>query len=127
MAFGVVEWFVLVFAIGVIVKLFIVSFNAKGWLKFAKSLYKNPAILIIVEVILAAVLFYYLLGRISIIYIIAGVLLGALLTGLTFAIYAKESIGWAGKFLKSKSLLKRAWLPVLIWLALAIWVLIELF
>lgn len=127
MAFSVVEWFVLVFAIGVLIKLLICAFNPKGWLKFAKSIYKSPSVLFVVELILAAILLYYLLMELTIIQIFATISLGALLTGMTFAIYNKEAMDFAGKFLKGKSLLKRAWLPILIWLALAIWVLIELF
>ncbi len=127
MAFGVVEWFVLVFAILVIIKLLICSFNPKGWLNLTKGLYKNGIVLFIVELILAAILFYYLLMELSIVQIFATITLGALLTGMTFAIYSKESMSFAGKILKAKTLLNKAWLPVLIWLALAIWTLVELF
>ena len=127
MAFSIIEWFVLVFAILVIIKLLICSFNPKAWLKFAKSLYKNGIVLFMVELILAAILFYYLFMELSIIYIMAAIVLGALLTGMSFAIYNKDSISFAGKILKGKTLLNKAWLPILIWLALAIWVLIELF
>ena len=127
MAFSVIEWFVLVFAILVIIKLLVCSFNPKAWLKFAKGLYKNGVVLFIVELILAAILFYYLFMELSIIYIMAVIVLGALLTGMSFAIYNKETIAWGSKILKGKTLWNKAWLPILIWLALSIWVLIELF
>ena len=127
MTFSIVEWFVLVFAILVLVKLVIVSFNPKTWLKVAKSIYKNSAVLFVVELILAAILFYYLLMDLTIVQIFAAITLGALLTGMTFAIYHKETLDWGSKLLKGKTLLNRAWLPVLIWLALAIWALAELF
>lgn len=127
MAFSVIEWFVLVFVILAIIKILICSFNPKAWLKFAKSLYKKGPVLFIVELILAAILFYYLFMELSIIYIMAVIILGALLTGMSFAIYNKETIAWGSKILKGKTILNKAWLPLLIWLALAIWVLIELF
>ena len=127
MAFSVIEWFVLVFVIIAIIKILICSFDPKEWLKFAKSLYKNGVVLFIVELILAAVLFYYLFMELSITYIMAGIVLGALLTGMSFAIYNKETIAWGSKLLKGKTILNKAWLPILIWLALSIWVLIELF
>ncbi|HUW43403.1 MAG TPA: hypothetical protein VMV95_00360 [Bacillota bacterium] len=127
MVFGVIEWFVLVFVILAIIKIIVVSFNPKEWFKFAKSLYKNGAVLFIVELILAAVLFYFLLAELSLVHIMAVIVLGALLTGMTFALYNKETIDWAGKILKGKTLWNKAWLPLLIWLALSIWVLVELF
>lgn len=127
MAFSIIEWFVLVFVILAIIKILICSFNPKAWLKFAKSLYKNGPVLFIVELILAAILFYYLFMELSIIYIMAVIILGALLTGMSFAIYNKETIAWGSKILKGKTILNKAWLPLLIWLALSIWALIELF
>jgi hypothetical protein len=127
MAFSVIEWFVLVFVILAIIKILICSFDPKAWLKFVKGLYKNPVVLFIVELILAAVLFYYLLMELSVVYIMAVIVLGALLTGMSFAVYSKETIAWGGKILKGKTILNKAWLPILIWLALSIWVLVELF
>ena len=127
MAFSVVEWFVLVFVILAIIKIIICSFKPKAWLDLIKGLYKNGVVLFIVELILAAVLFYYLFLELSLVYIMAVIVLGALLTGMSFAIYNKETIAWGSKILKGKTLWNKAWLPLLIWLALSIWVLVELF
>ncbi len=127
MAFSVVEWFVLVFVIIAIIKILICSFKPKAWLDLVKGLYKNGVVLFIVELILAAVLFYYLLMELSVVTIMAVIVLGALLTGMSFALYNKDTMSWAGKILKGKTLLNKAWLPILIWLALSIWVLVELF
>jgi hypothetical protein len=127
MAFSVVEWFVLVFVIIAIIKILVCSFKPKAWLDLIKGLYKNGVVLFIVELILAAVLFYYLLMELSVVTIMAVIVLGALLTGMGFAVYSKEVIGFAGKIFKSKTMLNKAWLPILIWLALSIWVLVELF
>ena len=127
MAFGIVEWFVLVFSILVVVKLVIVSFRPKSWLNLVKPLYKSHIVLFIVELILAAALFYYLFKEITIVQIVGGIVLGALLTGMTFAIYGKETLEFGKKMLKEKTLIKRAWLPILIWLALAIWAIVSLF
>jgi hypothetical protein len=127
MAFGVIEWFVLVFSILAIVKLITVSFSPRSWLNVVKPLYKAHIILFIIEIVLAAALLYYLLMDLTIIQIMGGIVLGALLTGMTFAVYGKETLEWGKKLLREKTLLRRAWLPILIWLALVIWVLIELF
>lgn len=123
---GFIDWFVLVLSVLIIVKLFFVVFNAKGWFSFAKSLYASPIVMFVVELVLAAILFYYLIMQITIVQIMAGLGLGALLIGMTFALYPKESMAWAEKFLKQKSM-SRLWLPILIWLALAVWALTALF
>ena len=126
MAFNAVEIIALIFAVLVIVKLLVVSFSPKSWLALAKSLYKTPMVLFIVELILAAVVFYYLLIELTVVQIFAAVTLGALLTGMSFAIYGKETIAWGTKLL-DRNTPKKIWLPILIWLALAVWVLITLF
>ncbi len=122
MAFTVIEWFVLVFSLLVLIKVLFLLFSPKSWLKFAKNLYKSPSLLVVVEVILAAVLLYYLLQSMTIIQIMSAIVLGALLTAISFAVYAKELMSWTNKVMK-KSMLKRAWVPILIWLVLALWAL----
>ncbi|KKK67488.1 hypothetical protein LCGC14_2953570 [marine sediment metagenome] len=127
MAFNAVEIIALVLVLLVIVKLLIVSFSPKSWLGLVKALYSTPVILFFVELILAAIVFYYLLQQLTIIQIMAAIALGALLTGMSFAIYGKETIAWGTKLLRDKSFLRKAWLPILIWLALAVWTLMALF
>lgn len=127
MTFTVVEWFVLVFIVIGIIKTFTVIFNPKSWMKVVRFLYGNGVVLFIVELILAAVLFYSLIQQFTIVQIMAVIVLGALLTGMSFALYNKETISWADKILKVKTLFGRAWIPILIWLALMIWALVELF
>lgn len=127
MALGAVEIAALVLSVLVVVKLVVVIFNAKTWMKIVKPLYKNPVVLGLIEIILAGVLFYYLIQQFTIVQIMSVIALGALLTGLTFTFYAKETLSWAQKLLKKKSMIKRAWLPILIWLVLVVWTLIELF
>jgi len=123
MAFTVVEWFVLAFSILAIVKILTVSFNPKGWLNLVEGLYKSSMLLFVAELVLAAILFYHLLREITIVQILAGLVLGALLTGMTFAAYGRETIDWGKKILKGKTLLNRVWLPLLVWLALSVWAL----
>lgn len=126
MAFTVIEWFVLVFLILGIIKLLFLVFNAKAWSNFAKKLYSNGTVLFLVELVLAAVLFYYMLQSMTIVMILAGVVLGALLTGMSFALYPKEVMTLASKIM-GKGMWKKIWLPVIIWLVLFVWGLVALF
>lgn len=127
MTFNAIEIAALVIVVLSLIKVIIVVFNARAWAKVVKFLYGNATMTFIVELILAAVLFYYLIQQLTIVQIMAVIALGALLTGMTFAVYGKETVAWASKLLNTRTLLKRAWLPILIWLALVIWALVELF
>ena len=122
-----IEIMALVFAVLIVIKILVVSFSPKSWFNTVKKIYKMPMFLVIVEAILAGIVFYYLLMELTIVQIASAVLLGALLTGLSFAAYAKETLEWGNKILKSKTLWDKAWLPLLIWLVFALWVLKELF
>lgn len=126
MNFTSIEILALIFAVAVIIKLVIVSLSPKGWKGFVKSLYGNPTLLAVFELILAGIVFYYLIQELSLVQIFACLVLGALLTGMTFAVYGKELMPVFQKMLNG-NILKKAWLPILVWLALAIWVLKEIF
>ncbi len=126
MAFNSVEIIALILAIVIIIKLLIVLFSPRSWFNFSKGLYKSPAVLFVVELILAVIVFYFLLQSFTIVEIMAVVAFGTLLTGMGFALYAKEIMGLASKML-GKTTLKRMWFPILIWLALAVWTLVALF
>ena len=127
MAFNALEIAALLLVVIGLIKLFIVSFNTGAWMKVVKFLYRNSVALFIVELILALILFYYVIQQFTIVQIMAVIALGALLTGMTFACYGKETIDWASKILKAKNLLRKAWLPIIIWVILLVWTLLELF
>jgi len=127
MTFGAVGNIVFIFSVLVLVKLLFVLFKPKGWMDVSKQLYNSPAILALIELILAAIVFYYLLMELTIVQIMAGVVLGALLTGLSFASYGKEALAFGTKIMKDKNMWKKAWLPAVIWLVLAVWALYALF
>lgn len=100
----------------------------KIWMKYVvKPLYSKAMILFAVELILAGVVLYFLLqSGLTIVQVLAAVAFGALLTGFTFAWYGKETLAWARTVIK-KDIWKRAWLPILIWVALLTWGALELF
>jgi len=121
-----VENLALIFAIVVILKMAIILISRKSWEGFAKKIYSKPALLFVVELVLSVIIFYYLLQTLSIVTIMACVLLGAMLTGMSFAFFSKEFSPIIGKIMKA-NVLKKAWFLLLIWLALAVWVLVALF
>ena len=127
MSLGALEVIVLVFVVLGLIKLLFVLFRPKLWLNFAKKIYASPTVLWVVELVLALIVFYYLLQSLTIVQIMAGIVLGALLTGLSFAFYAKETMACASKLLKKKGFLKKMWPVMLVWLVLFIWTLAALF
>ena len=129
MIWGALQITGLILAILVVIKFLVLAIKPKAWVNLAKSLYSNPLILGLVELILAVVLFYYLLIQLTIVQIMAAVALGALLTGLSFAIFGKEMIPFMGKLIRNKKIL---WSPGacfvwLIWLVLIGWAVYALF
>lgn len=127
MTFNAIEIAALVIVVLSLIKVLIVVFNARTWMKVVKFLYGNVVVTFVVELILAGILFYYLIQQFTMVQLMAALGLGALLTGMTFAVYGKETIVWASKLLNTKSLLKKAWLPILLWLTLVVLTIIELF
>lgn len=127
MTFGAVGNIVFIFSVLVLIKILFVLFKPAGWMNVSKKIYSSPAVLALIELILAAIVFYYLLMELTIVQIMAGVVLGALLTGLSFAAYGKEVMALGTKIMKDKDMWKKAWLPVVIWLVLAVWALYALF
>lgn len=120
--------FALIVALAVLVKLIVILIKPIAWLDVIKPIYKNSALTTILSLILAAVVFYYLtLARITIVQIFAVMLFMALLIASGVAAYSDGLIKMAEKMLKDKAIIKKAWLPIVIWLVLSIWVLIELF
>lgn len=115
------------FVIAGLIKILFLLTNPKGWTNFVKKIYSKPNLLIMIQLILTVIVFYYLLQYLTIISIIGGVILGALLTGMTFTVYGKEIMPLFTKIFIKKDLFKRAWLPMLIWFILMIWVLKVLF
>lgn len=127
-ALSTVQWFALVVLVFALIKLVVVSVNARAWLKFAKGLWKSPMLVGVVSIILAAVVLYYLMqAGFSIVDVFSVMLFIVLISAATMAVYAHEFMDMAGKMLKTRGFMKKAWLPILIWLVLIVWALKELF
>ncbi len=121
-----IEIFALIVAVIAIVKVVVLLVNPKSWMKFAKAIYAQPAASMIVSLLLAAVVLYYLLTELTIVQIFAAVLFTMLLALSSFSAFPKELLEMANKLLEDKSIMKKAWLPTIVWVALIVWVLYAL-
>ena len=123
---GAIEIFAGVVVLLSLIKLITLLVSPKSWINFASKLWKNPSAMAFVSLILGAIVFYYLIQELTIIQIFAVMLFTMLLFALTFASYSKEFYPMLQKFAK-QGILKKGWLPILIWVILLIWAIKELF
>ena len=110
-----------------VIKMLVLFTKPKSWLKFAKKIYGGGAVTTFVILVLAIIVLYYLLMELSIVQIFAVITFTTLLISLNVAPYSKELMAMADQLYRKKNLLSRAWLVILIWTLLSIWVLWEIF
>jgi len=109
------------------IKIIVVLIKPKvWWINIVKPVYKNHILASIVSLILAGIVLYYLLEEITVVQIFAVMAFIALVACMTISSYSKEMLGLGEKLLKDKSILKKAWLPLVIWILLVLWALYEL-
>jgi len=126
-AFGAVETIAAIFVLFGVLKMLFVFFSPKTWMSFAKKMYAKPKVLSFISLVLAAVVLYYLMGAgVTIIQIFAVMTFMTLLLLVGMAQYAKQIIKFYDKK-NLKKILADMWLYVVIWIALLIWGLKELF
>ena len=127
MAFIPVEIIALVLLVFAVIKIVILLIKPEAWMDFAKGIWKNKVVTKLVALILAAVVFYYLIQVLTIVQIFAVTAFVALLLAIGLADPIKRIIPVYEKQIKDGTLWKDNWLYTLIWLALMVWVVIELF
>jgi hypothetical protein len=110
-----------------LVKFIVILIKPGAWAEVPKTMFAKPMLSMIISLILAALVLKVLLAEMTIVHVFAVMLFMMLLMFGTMSMYHKELMPMVDKMLKSKDLLRRAWLPIVIWSALMIWVLVELF
>jgi len=122
-----VEIIAFIVAALVIVKIVVLLINKEAWMKVPNAMFKQPMVTTVISLVLAAVVLYYLLAEITIVQIFAVIGLLMFLILPSFAVYSKEFMAMSNKLLKDKNVMRRSWIPTLIWVALSVWVLYVLF
>lgn len=111
----------------IVIKLIVLLVNPKRWMNFSKKLYSNKTTYTIVSLILAAVVLYYLLLEITIVQILAVVAFVALLMMIGLGPYYNSLAKIAETQIKKGNFWKDNWFYILIWGALIVWALVEMF
>ncbi len=127
MAFTSVEIIAIVFLALVVIKMIVLLISPKSWMGFAKGIWGNKIVAQIVALVLAAVVFYYLIQELTIVQIFAAAAFVSLLLVIGMSDLVGRLINVYEKHIKNGTLWKEYWLYTLIWLVLMVWVFIELF
>ncbi|MBU1252677.1 MAG: hypothetical protein KJ905_02315 [Nanoarchaeota archaeon] len=123
-----IEIIALVLIVVAVVKVFVLLVNPKAWMSFARGVYKNPAVTSLVALILAAIVFYYLIQNgMTIVQILAAAAFVALLFGVGLAGEIPYLLKKYEGLIKKGNLWKDFWLYTLLWMILMILGLIQIF
>ena len=114
-----------IFAIFVLVKIVVVLIDPQIWMKkVAEPLLGNPRLATAVYLVLAIVVGYYVFASLHIVDVAAVMLFTALVMGVGMMPYSKALLKIAREMSATRSdLLRNAWLPIVIWTVIALWVL----
>ena len=106
-----------------LIKLAVILSSPQKWMLVARAFYSRPKFTTAFSVALIAISLYLLLAELTIIQIFASMVffMGLMLMG--FSAYSKEMLALSQKMLKDKNSPKKAWLSIVVWLALSVWVL----
>ncbi len=114
-----------IFAIIVLVKLIFLSLSARLWMKTVGAMLNYPVATTLIYLFLAGIVGYYVLSNIAIIQIAAVMLFTSLLGGIGLAPYSRVMLRLGEEILNEG--VSKAWLSMLIWTLVAIWVLYTVF
>ncbi|MDI6902705.1 MAG: hypothetical protein QMC77_03110 [Methanocellales archaeon] len=121
-----IEILATIFAILVLVKLLVYVVNPKPWMKLPEAMFKESTLTMIVYLILAVIVGYYVLASLSIVQVAAVMLFTAIIMGLTLIPYSKTLLKMSEEVVEV-GMSPKVWLVTLIWAVIAIWVLYTVF
>lgn len=127
MALTPTEIIAAVFVALVLIKIFVVIVSKKTWYEsVVRPVFGNPVVSAIAFLVLAVVVFYYLLLELNIVQIYSVVAFSSLLIALGLLTYSRGLMPVIKKAY-SKRFNSWIWFNIILWVALSIWVLFEIF
>ena len=127
MVFSTIEILALILIVFSIIKLVVILISPNAWFGFARKVYIKPEITSATATVLAAIVLYYLISSgVTITKVLATTLFIALLIVIGFAKYADQISDWAEKQ-DMQGILMKQWFYTLIWVALLLWGIQEIF
>ncbi len=116
-----IEVLATIFAVLVLVKLVFIRTNLKAWMNFAQTILRNSVAALLVYLVLAAVVGYFIFSSMTIVQVGAVMLFTSLLMGVGLAPYSQVILKVGEEMLTEG--MGKAWLSMLIWLCISLWVL----
>ncbi len=116
-----IEVLATMFAVLVLLKLAFIRTNPKVWMNFARSMLRNSSVATLIYFVLAIVVGYFVLTSMTIVQVGAVMLFTSLLMGVGMAPYSQVILKLGEEMLSAG--FGKAWLSMLIWAAISIWVL----
>ena len=123
MTYTPIEIIAMIFLVSGVIKMIYLIVNPNAWMNFANKIYSKPKPLKYISLILAAIIFYYLIQVFTMDEIFAVMAFMALIIVFGMA----DHVGKILKSFKIKNMWKEYWIYTLIWIALMAWVIKELF
>ena len=128
MALGNLEIIALILVVISAIKLFTLLVKPKAWMNFAGWIYSGRILTAVIFLVLSALVFYYLMQELTIVQIMATALFLALFFGMGYALIDGKSFVKTFYAKKMNNLWGNGvWFYTLIWLALLVWTVIEIF
>lgn len=123
-----IEILAFILIIAAAIKLLVLAFNPSSWMNFAKKIWAKPVITQIVCLLLAILVFYYLIDSgLTIVQILAVTLFVALFMAVALAPEVEDLIRKYQSRIKRGSLWKQYWIYIVLWIILLLWGLKEIF
>ncbi len=116
-----IEVLATIFAVLVLVKLAFIRTNPKAWMNFAQPILRNSVVALLVYLVSAAVVGYFIFSSMTIVQVGAVMLFTSLLMGVGLAPYSQVILKVGEEMLTEG--VGKAWLSMLIWSCISLWVL----
>jgi len=116
-----IEVLATIFAVLVLVKMAFIRTNPKAWMNFAQPILRNSVVALLVYLVLAAVVGYFIFSSMTIVQVGAVMLFTSLLMGVGLAPYSQVILKVGEEMLTEG--VGKAWLSMLIWTGISLWVL----
>ncbi len=116
-----IEVLATIFAVLVLVKLAFIRTNPKAWMNFAQPILRNSVVALLVYLVSATVVGYFIFSSMTIVQVGAVMLFTSLLMGVGLAPYSQVILKVGEEMLTEG--VGKAWLSMLIWSCISLWVL----
>ena len=123
-----IEVLATIFAIVILVRLVILLINPQLWMNIAEALLSRYTVATVVYLVLAVIVGYYIFASLNIVQVAAVMLFTSILIGLALVPYSRTMLKVTKEIVGTRSdVFRKAWLAVVIWGGIAVWVLYTVF